>query len=250
MPGVPDMSKAARPKGRAAAPAGGYDHPALAHWEAVPSVNVDTVTGGWLCAHFPLLQRVHVLARHPRQPALDSCHRELARALGYKDERSVRQASTSVTPMNSPKMMTQAVVNLDHGCQLERPRPHLLPARLPPPRHVRPDTPVAKAFRRWVLDVIEQYGDRVPAEQPVTLSTPSTPADRKPLRSLVNAWAKLANIHQSTLWPQVRAHFQLERIDNLPVEWLPDTGEAINLAEARSLAQEHERLVSRRVTRK
>ena|GEM_PF-4132684 len=28
------------------------------------------------------------------------------------------------------------------------------------------------------------------------------------------------------------------------------TGEAINLAEARSLAQEHERLVSRRVTRK
>ena len=29
-----------------------------------------------------------------------------------------------------------------------------------------------------------------------------------------------------------------------------NTGEAINLAEARSLAQEHERLVSRRVTRK
>ena len=35
-------------------------------------------------------------------------------------------------------------------------------------------TPVAKAFRRWVLNVIEQYGDRVPAEQPVLLSTPST----------------------------------------------------------------------------
>lgn len=83
-------------------------------------------------------------------------------------------------------------------------------------------TPVAKAFRKWVLDVIEQYGDRVPVEQPVILSTPSTPADRKPLRSLVNAWAKLANVHQSTLWPQVRAHFQLERIDDLPVEWLPD----------------------------
>ena len=35
-------------------------------------------------------------------------------------------------------------------------------------------TPVAKAFRRWVLNVIEQYGDRGPAEQPVMLSTPST----------------------------------------------------------------------------
>ena len=31
-------------------------------------------------------------------------------------------------------------------------------------------TPVAKAFRRWVLDVIEQYGDRVP----VDAQTPTT----------------------------------------------------------------------------
>ena len=31
-------------------------------------------------------------------------------------------------------------------------------------------TPVAKAFRRWVLDVIEQYGDRVPVAHPVTLN--------------------------------------------------------------------------------
>lgn len=83
-------------------------------------------------------------------------------------------------------------------------------------------TPVAKAFRKWVLDVIEKYGERVPAEQHAFIPTPSTPADRKPLRSLVNAWAKLANVHQSTLWPQVRAHFQLERINDLPVEWLPD----------------------------
>lgn len=83
-------------------------------------------------------------------------------------------------------------------------------------------TPVAKAFRKWVLDVIEQYGDRVPVEHHAFIPTPSTPADRKPLRSLVNAWAKLANVHPSTLWPQVRAHFQLERIDDLPVEWLPD----------------------------
>ncbi|MCL2122937.1 MAG: Rha family transcriptional regulator [Desulfovibrionaceae bacterium] len=53
-------------------------------------------------------------------------------------------------------------------------------------------------------------------------TTPSTPADRKPLRSLVNAWAQTANVHHSTLWPQVRAYFQLERIDDLPVEWIPD----------------------------
>lgn len=82
-------------------------------------------------------------------------------------------------------------------------------------------TPVAKAFRKWCLDVIEQYGDRVPVERPIFLP-PSTPDDRKPLRDMVNVWARLSGVHPSNLWPQVRARFQLERIDDLPVEWLPD----------------------------
>ena len=92
---------------------------------------------------------------------------ELARALGYKDENSVRR----IYERNADEFtenMTQVVENLDtvnltvralifslRGC-------HLLAmfAR----------TPVAKAFRRWVLDVIEQYGDRVP----VDAQTPTT----------------------------------------------------------------------------
>lgn len=52
--------------------------------------------------------------------------------------------------------------------------------------------------------------------------TKSTADDRKPLRLMVNAWAKTVNVHQTTLWPQVRAHFNLPRIDKLPVEWIPD----------------------------
>jgi hypothetical protein len=79
-------------------------------------------------------------------------------------------------------------------------------------------TAIAKKFRVWVLDVLENL-NKQPALPETT--TPSTAADRKPLRSLVNAWAKIANVHQSALWPQVRAHFQLERIDDLPVEWIP-----------------------------
>ena len=153
---------------------------------------------------------------HDNQPWIPA--RQLANALGYKDERSVHKIYERNKDEFSSMMST--VVNLTTGVME-------LPTRIFSLRGCHllamfARTPVAKAFRRWVLDVIEQYGDRVPAEQPVTLSTPSPPADRKPLRSLVNAWAKLANIHQSTLWPQVRAHFQLERIDDLPVEWLPD----------------------------
>ena len=82
-------------------------------------------------------------------------------------------------------------------------------------------TPVAKAFRKWCLDVIERYGDRVPVELPISL-TPSTPDDRKPLRDMVNVWARLSGVHPSNLWPQVRARFQLGRIDDLPTNWLPD----------------------------
>ena len=153
---------------------------------------------------------------HDNQPWIPA--RQLANALGYKDERSVHKIYERNKDEFSSMMST--VVNLTTGVME-------LPTRIFSLRGCHllamfARTPVAKAFRRWVLDVIEQYGDRVPAEQPVTLSTPSAPADRKPLRSLVNAWAKLANLPQSTLWPQVRAHFQLERIDDLPVEWLPD----------------------------
>ncbi|MDE6734732.1 MAG: Rha family transcriptional regulator [Desulfovibrio sp.] len=50
----------------------------------------------------------------------------------------------------------------------------------------------------------------------------STAASRAPLRSLVHAWAQVSGIPHNALWPQVRAHFQLSRIDDLPESWLPD----------------------------
>ena len=56
---------------------------------------------------------------------------------------------------------------------------------------------------------------------PATI-TPSKPTDRKVLRALVYAWSQAAGIHVSVAWPQVRAYFQLDRIDDLPVEWIPD----------------------------
>lgn len=143
--------------------------------------------------------------------------RQLAQALGYKDENSVRKIYERNKDEFSPMMtatvnmtvgLTEVIVRIFsmRGC-------HLI--------GMFARTPVAKAFRRWVLDVIEQYGDRVPVERPISL-TPSTPDDRKPLRDLANVWARLSGVHPSNLWPQVRARFQLERIDDLPLEWLPD----------------------------
>lgn len=144
---------------------------------------------------------------------------ELARALGYKDENSVRR----IYERNADEFtenMTQVVENL-HTVNLTV-RARIFSIRGCYALAMFARTPVAKAFRKWCLDVIEQYGDRVPVERPISL-TPSTPDDRKPLRDMVNVWARLSGVHPSNLWPQVRARFQLGRIDDLPTNWLPDT---------------------------
>lgn len=143
---------------------------------------------------------------------------ELARALGYKDENSVRR----IYERNADEFtenMTQVVENLDTVNLTVRARIFSLRGCHLLAMFAR--TPVAKAFRKWCLDVIERYGDRVPVERPISL-TPSTPDDRKPLRDMVNVWARLSGVHPSNLWPQVRARFQLGRIDDLPTNWLPD----------------------------
>lgn len=169
------------------------------------------------------------LSPFPHENSLWIRGAELARALGFAREDKVTQIyqrhADEFTPdmtqliENAVEPQNKVQGNLTPGrCRIFSLRGcHLLAmfAR----------TPVAKAFRKWVLDVL----DRIAAEERAALPhvphiqiTPSTPASRKPLRSLVNAWARLSGQHQETLWPQVKAHFQLERINDLPEEWLPD----------------------------
>ena len=86
---------------------------------------------------------------------------ELARALGYKDENSVRR----IYERNADEFtenMTQVVENLDTVNLTVRARIFSLRGCHLLAMFAR--TPVAKAFRKWVLDVIERYGDRVPVD--------------------------------------------------------------------------------------
>lgn len=92
-------------------------------------------------------------------------------------------------------------------------------------------TPVAKAFRRWVLDVL----DKLDAEQHAALTsptpddftgtlsiTPSSVADRKPLRALVGSWAQVSGLPFAACWNQLKAAFNIANIKELPQEWIPD----------------------------
>lgn len=147
---------------------------------------------------------------------------ELACALGYSSEKSVsniykrnqdefsNEMSVVINLMTTGTPVQTRIFSL-RGC-------HLLAmfAR----------TPVAKAFRKWVLDVLDKLAEqeRLAAESKAIpdASRLSTPDSRKPLRSLVRAWAQIAGVHYGALWPQVKAHFQLSRIDDLPESWIPD----------------------------
>ena len=159
---------------------------------------------------------------------------ELARALGYSDTRKIahlyeRNADEFTPDMTQlieisdvPEMGT--LENLKRKARIFSLRGCHLVAMFA-------RTPVVKAFRRWVLDVL----DKLDAEQHAapssptpddftgTLSiTPSSVADRRPLRALVGSWAKLSNAPFDACWNQLKAAFNLTNIKELPQEWIPD----------------------------
>lgn len=146
---------------------------------------------------------------------------ELARALGYKDDSSVRKIYERNADEFTPDM-TQLIeisdrVNLTvsenlkikvrifslRGC-------HLLA--------MFSRTPVAKAFRVWVLDVLDQLN----AERSASASEPSpiskrTDPERKALTSIINTWVGMAPIHYAAARAQVNAHFGVTSVDALTV---------------------------------
>ena len=150
---------------------------------------------------------------------------ELARALGYGRENQVSRLYRNNADEFTPDMTQVVEIAVEprngadgrarifslRGC-------HLLAmfAR----------TPVAKAFRKWCLDVIEQYGDRVPVAEPVTIDAtrPSrrTDPERKALTAIINTWVGMAPIHYASARAQVNAHFGVASVDALTVVQVKD----------------------------
>ena len=156
---------------------------------------------------------------------------ELARALGYSDTRKITHLYERNADEFTPEM-TQVIEISDvpemgtlenlrrkarifslRGCHLVA-----MFAR----------TPVAKAFRRWVLDAL----DKLDAEQHAALSSPAaddftgtvsplskrTDPERKQLTAIINTWVGMAPIHYASARAQVNAHFGVTGVDKLTVE--------------------------------
>ena len=156
---------------------------------------------------------------------------ELAHALGYAQENSVSRIYRSNSDEFTPDM-TQVIEIFDGADSALSTKARIFSLRGCHLVAMFARTPVAKAFRRWVLDVL----DKLDAEQhaarnitqdivdfPGTLSiTPSTTEDRKPLRALVGSWAQVSGLPFAACWNQLKAAFQLANIKELPQEWIPD----------------------------
>lgn len=159
---------------------------------------------------------------------------ELARALGYSDTRKIthlyERNADEFTPEMTQVIEIADVPEMGTSENLRR-KARIFSLRGCHLVAMFARTPVAKAFRRWVLDVL----DKLDAEQHAapssptpddftgTLSiTPSTTEDRKPLRALVGSWAQVSGLPFAACWNQLKAAFQLTNIRDLPQEWIPD----------------------------
>ena len=137
---------------------------------------------------------------------------QIAEALGYKQANRVtdlynRNADeftppmTQVVTLNTPGGPQETRIFSLRGC-------HLLA--------MFSRTSVAKAFRVWVLDVLETLNQTKSLPTPDHLSTRTDP-ERKALTVAINTWVGLAPIHYASARAQVNAHFGVASVDDLTV---------------------------------
>ena len=158
---------------------------------------------------------------------------ELARALGYSDGSIVSRLYRKHADEFAPEMTQLIEISAEDRSGLlgSAGRCRIFSLRGCHLVAMFARTPVAKAFRRWVLDVLDKLDAEQHAVSPSptpddftgTLSiTPSTTEDRKPLRALVGSWAQVSGLPFAACWNQLKAAFNLANIKELPQEWIPD----------------------------
>ncbi len=97
-------------------------------------------------------------------------------------------------------------------------------------------TPIAKEFRKWVLDVLDKLAESERAHdcgkvknEDARFSKRSDP-ERKSLTSIINTWVGLAPLHYAAARAQVNAHFGVSDVNQLTVAQVK---EAISFVQAK-----------------
>ena len=165
---------------------------------------------------------------------------ELARALGYGRENQVSRLYRNNADEFTPDM-TQLVEITAQPQNGAEGRARIFSLRGCHLLAMFARTPVAKAFRKWVLDVIEQYGDRVPVEQPVTLNDELiSAAERAELKLIVDATlstypAAVQGKARAEIWAKFNRHFRIAEYKQLPARLMPEAREFLLSVRVRAI---------------
>ena len=153
---------------------------------------------------------------------------ELARALGYGRENQVSRLYRSNADEFTPEM-TQVIEISDGPESGLSIRSRIFSLRGCHLVAMFARTPVAKAFRRWVLDVLEKYAAEQQSSRPLAedmvlppADAPISPSDQSILQSVVKA--KIASLPEEQrgkglfpqIWSRFNNHFRLGSYKQLP----------------------------------
>ncbi|MCI6541834.1 MAG: hypothetical protein MR460_17035 [Bilophila wadsworthia] len=165
---------------------------------------------------------------------------ELARALGYGRENQVSRLYRNNADEFTPEM-TQLVEITAQPQNGAEGRARIFSLRGCHLLAMFARTPVAKAFRKWVLDVIEQYGDRVPVAEPVTLNDELiSAAERAELKLIVDAKlstypAAVQGKARAEIWTKHNRHFRIAEYSQLPARLMPEAREFLLSVRVRAI---------------
>ena len=165
---------------------------------------------------------------------------ELARALGYGRENQVSRLYRNNADEFTPDM-TQLVEITAQPQNGAEGRARIFSLRGCHLLAMFARTPVAKAFRKWVLDVIEQYGDRVPVAEPVTLNDELISAsERAELKLIVDAKlstypAAVQGKARAEIWAKHNRHFRIAEYSQLPARLMPEAREFLLSVRVRAI---------------
>lgn len=100
-------------------------------------------------------------------------------------------------------------------------------------------TPVAKAFRKWVLDVLDMLNAERPAEQSKNIGQ-LTPAHRAELKGIVDAKlstypASIQGKARSEIWARFNRHFRIAEYAQLPAERMAEARDYLIELEVKAL---------------
>ena len=172
---------------------------------------------------------------------------ELARALGYANDNYV----TRLYRRNEDEFSSDMTQLIENSAEIQfgsEGRSRIFSLRGCHLLAMFARTPVAKAFRRWVLDVIEQYGDRVPVAHPVTLNdAPISPEQRAELKLIVDSKAGMVpkavqRRAYKEIWTRFNRHFHIAEYKQLPCSRMDEARDfllsmQVNAGKAEALAQ-------------